>query len=76
MMPAMFVTMDELPRTVNGKLNRAALPTPTIARSEGPRDPLTPAETYRTPFNDVLDFPLAALEEAQLDEVLSQVEFE
>nr|WP_317987176.1 non-ribosomal peptide synthetase [Streptomyces kanamyceticus] len=59
MVPAAVVVLDRFPLTSNGKLDRAALPTPDFTSSDTTsRAPRTPAEELlRTLFAQLLDTP-------------------
>ncbi|WP_405359025.1 non-ribosomal peptide synthase/polyketide synthase [Kitasatospora sp. NBC_00085] len=59
MVPSVFVLLDAMPLTRNGKVDRAALPEPTAGAADGPRTaPSTPnQEIVCGLFSDVLGVP-------------------
>lgn len=58
MVPSALILLDEIPLTVNGKVNKRALPEPTVLQRKGVRKPETERERLCTEiWKEVLEIP-------------------
>ena len=68
MVPTTFVTLDALPLTANGKVDRAALPEPGSAPAPAEVVPETPLQQeLRDIFSSVLEVPEVGIDDSFFD---------
>ncbi|KAF0849421.1 non-ribosomal peptide synthetase [Nocardia caishijiensis] len=68
MVPSAIMVLDELPTTVNGKLDREALPTPVFTSTAAFRPANTPTEsTIASVFAELLDVAVVGVDDSFFD---------